>query len=105
MADTVAEERTKQLPSGRKATIRKGKGRDLIQAARMAGSNDGIRLTYGIIAVLTLIDGRPIVVEDVEGMDLMDVMTLMGDVMGNGASLPTSISPSFGSTGGSDTLN
>lgn len=99
------DERTKTLPSGAVATIRAAKGRDLIQAARMAGSNDGIRLTFGIIAVLTRINGRPIVVEDIEEMNLMDVMTLMGEVQGNGVSLPSSTSSNSGSTGGSDTLN
>lgn len=94
------------LPSGAKAMIRKGKGRDLVQAARMAGgANDGIKLTYGIIATLAQIDGKPIVIEDVEEMDLRDVMTLMGEVVGNGGSSMSSISLLSGSTGGSGTVN
>jgi len=94
------------LPSGKKASIRRGKGRDLVLASRMAGGGtDTIRLTYGIIAVLTRIDGKPITIEDVDEMDLPDVMKLMGEVVGNGGSSLNSISSSFGSTGDSPTVN
>ncbi len=96
-------ERTIDLPSGKVAAIRKAYGRDLVQAARMAGGGDGIKLTFGIIATVTRIDGAPIVIEDVEALELMDVMTLMGAVVGNAVSLTGSISLPSGSMAGSPT--
>ncbi|WP_029009395.1 phage tail assembly protein [Azospirillum halopraeferens] len=103
-ARTDTDARTVTLPGGRVACIRKGKGRDLLQAARMAGgAGDGMKLTMAIIAVLTVIDGRPLVIEDVEEMDMADVMVLMGAVTGNGASSLSSISLPSGSTEGSPT--
>ncbi|HYH17499.1 MAG TPA: phage tail assembly protein [Azospirillum sp.] len=100
-SESNTDTRTVTLPSGKAATVRKGKGRDLVQAARMAGGgNDGMKLTMGIIAVLTQVDGRPLVIEDVEEMDLGDVMALMGAVMGNGASSLSSILPNSASMEG-----
>ena len=101
---TNGEVRTVTLPSGRVAAIRKGKGRDLLQAARMAGgAGDGMKLTMAIIAMLTTIDGRAMVIEDVEDLDLIDVMKLMGEVVGNATSSLSSISLPSGSTGASPT--
>lgn len=98
--------RTVELPSGRTASIRKGKGRDLIQASRMAGgASDGIKISMAIIAVLTLIDGEPLVIEQVEDMDLNDVMKLLAEAVGNGGSSLSSILSSSGSTDGSPIVN
>jgi hypothetical protein len=103
---TTNEPRTITLPSGRVATVRTGKGRDLVQASRLAGGGkDPMKLSLAIVSVLVTIDGRPVVVEDVEEMDLPDVMKLMGETLGNDASSTNSILSSFGSTDGSDTLN
>lgn len=100
------EPRTVSLPSGKKAAVRPLKGRDLLKAARMAGgSQDNMRLAFGIIAVGAEIDGKPLVIEDVEELDLGDVTTLMAAVMGNAAPSLNSISSSFGSTAGSGTVN
>lgn len=96
--------RTVPLPSGRTATVRPLKGRDLLAAARMAGgSQDNMRLAFGLIAVGAEIDGKPLVIEDVEELDMGDVTTLMAAVAGNAAPSLNSISSSFGSTAGSPT--
>lgn len=67
------------LPSGVVCVLRPGKGRDLLAAQRMAGT-DPNQITYGIIAVLAKFDGQKKVLEDVLDMPLGDVMTLMGKV-------------------------
>ncbi|WP_242472444.1 phage tail assembly protein [Ectothiorhodospira mobilis] len=83
------------LGDGRKAAIRKGKGRDLLTASRMAGgTNEPMKIAYGLIAALATVDGKPLTIEDVEDMDLGDVLKLQGEVMGNGGSLPGITSPS-----------
>jgi hypothetical protein len=80
------------LSDGRKATWRKGKGRDLLAASRMAGGNEPMRIAFGLIAVLVSVDGKALTIEDVEDLDMADVLALQGQVMGNAASLGGSIS-------------
>jgi hypothetical protein len=71
------------LPSGRAATIRKGKGRDLMRAQRaVSGNSDPTAVVFALIAELTQIDGAPIVYEDVVEMDLGDVLILQAEVTG-----------------------
>ncbi|MCW2248679.1 hypothetical protein M2352_004339 [Azospirillum fermentarium] len=102
----TTEAKTVVLADGKKASIRRGKGRDLLQAARMAGgAQDTIRLAFGIIAVLTLIDGLPITLEDVEDMGMGDVQTLMAATMGNDSSSASSTLSSSGSTEDSPTAS
>lgn len=67
------------LPSGVVCLLRPGKGRDLLAAQRMAGT-DPNQVMYGVIAVLAKFDGQKKVLEDVLDMPLGDVMTLMGKV-------------------------
>lgn len=67
-----------ELPSGKKATMTRFKGADVIRAQRMA-DGDSERITFAMIATCTLIDGQPIVMEDLEEMDGFDVMSLMGE--------------------------
>ncbi|HUY26143.1 MAG TPA: hypothetical protein VMV27_01875 [Candidatus Binataceae bacterium] len=68
------------LPSGKHAQIRKGVGRDLVQAMKNAGPDaDVMTITYALVAQLTLIDGHPIVLEDVLDMDLTDLNKLQTD--------------------------
>lgn len=80
------------LSDGRKATWRKGKGRDLLAASRMAGGNEPMRIAFGLIAVLVTVDDKALTIEDVEELDMADVLALQGHVMGNAASLGGSIS-------------
>src|SRR6516165_5117885 len=65
------------LPSGRIATIREGRGRDLIQAQRAVGK------TSESSAMLCEVDGKPLVYEDVLDMPVADVLMLEAEVLGN----------------------
>lgn len=69
------------LASGKKATIRDGKGRDLLNAQRKAKSPEEI--TYALLAELIEIEGQRLVYEDVLEMDLKDVLGLQLEIMGN----------------------
>lgn len=77
------EVRTLSLASGKIATIRKGFGRDLMRAQRVAGPNgDPTAVVFALIAELAEIDGSRIVYEDVLAMELSDVLTLQAEVAG-----------------------
>jgi hypothetical protein len=86
------ETREIRLPSGHMASLRRGKGRDLIQAHRAAaGSPEPLAVSFALVAQLAEIDGKPIVFEDVLGMDLEDVLTLQAELIGgdnDGANFP-----------------
>jgi hypothetical protein len=67
--------RTTTLPSGRRAEVREGKGRDLMRAHRgVAGNTEPMSVSFALIAELARIDGKPMVCEDVLDMDLEDVL-------------------------------
>ncbi len=66
------------LPSGKKASIQKFKGLDVLRAQRMA-DGDSDKVMFAMIATSVLIDGNPIVMEDLEEMDGFDVVRLMGE--------------------------
>jgi hypothetical protein len=71
------------LPSGKNATIRKGFGRDLMRAQRVAGpSSDPSAVVFALIAELAEVDGARIVYEDLLTMDLSDVLVLQAEVAG-----------------------
>lgn len=78
-----AESKTLGLPSGRSASIRKGFGRDLMRAQRVAGPTaDPAAVVFALIAELVEIDGGRVMYEDVLGMDLGDVLVLQAEVAG-----------------------
>jgi len=70
-----SNEREVILSDGRKAVIRKGKGKDVKAAMRVADS-DSSAYMFAMMAALTTIEGNVIVAEDLEEMDMKDVMTL-----------------------------
>jgi len=70
------------LPSGSRAQVRKGHGRDLMRAQRAAAGGDASAVIFALIAELTRVDGRRIVYEEVLEMDLADVMALQAEVIG-----------------------
>jgi len=82
-ADTKSAEevRTIDLPSGARAEVRKGYGRDLMRAQRAAAGGDASAVVFALIAEVTRVDGRKIVYEDVLEMDLADVMALQAEVI------------------------
>jgi hypothetical protein len=75
--------RTIILPSGRKAEVRKGKGRDLMRAHRaVADIAEPMSVSFALIAELALIDAKALVYEDVLEMELDDVLALEAAVTG-----------------------
>ena len=83
-----------ELPvSGRTAILRRGQGRDLRLAARHADpAKDSFGFSLALVARLALIDGAPVVPEDLDEMDLEDVMALMSGLPGKSL-LPATSSP------------
>lgn len=70
------------LPSGAKAQIlKRGKGKHISLASRMAGGEGGMKLIFGMIAVKALYNGRPLTIEDVEDLPDIDVLELIGHTM------------------------
>ena len=69
------------LPSGARAEVRKGYGRDLMRAQRAAAGGDAGAVIFALIAEVVRVDGRKIVYEDVPEMDLADVMALQAEVI------------------------
>jgi hypothetical protein len=69
------------LPSGARAEVRKGYGRDLMRAQRAAAGGDASAVIFALIAEVARVDGRKIVYEDVLEMDLADVMALQAEVI------------------------
>lgn len=89
-----SEIRSLTLPSGKTATLRKGRGRDLMRAQRaVAGNPDPTAVVFALIAELAQIDGAPIVYEDVLEMDLDDALTLQAEVTGANFHEPAPGSP------------
>src|SRR5271169_5290528 len=81
------ERRVIELPSGKHADVRKGKGRDLMRAHRaVAGNSEPMSVSFALIAELAQVEGKPLVYEDLLEMDLDDVLTLEAEVMGVGES-------------------
>lgn len=82
-AETKDEQQTRtiDLPSGARAELRKGYGRDLMRAQRAAAGNDASAVIFALIAEVTRVDGHKIVYEDVLEMDLADVMALQAEVI------------------------
>ncbi|MBV8773468.1 MAG: phage tail assembly protein [Deltaproteobacteria bacterium] len=72
------------LPSGRVATVREGRGRDLINAQRAVGRTaESSALLQALVAILCTVDGKELVYEDVLEMPMADVLMLEAEVLGN----------------------
>lgn len=79
--DTTEIKKKVKLSDGREAAILKGKGKDLIRAAKVAGANaTSMELSFALASALTQIDGKPVVYEDLGEMPLDDVMTIINAV-------------------------
>ncbi len=72
--------KTLTLPSGKIATIKDGKGIDLLHAQMKAKSSEEI--PYALIAELTEIEGQALVYEDILELDLPDVIELQTAISG-----------------------
>jgi hypothetical protein len=87
-AADAQEVRTVELPSGARAVVRKGLGRDLMRAQRAAAGGDASAVVFALIAELVQVDGRKVVYEDVLEMELADVMALQAEVIGENFERP-----------------
>ncbi len=65
------------LPSGKTAVVKGFKGRHIREATRIADGDPG-SMIFALIALVTEIDGKPIVMEDLDDMDGRDVLKLQG---------------------------
>lgn len=79
--------KTINLPSGKVAILRNGKGIDLLHAQMKAKTSEEI--PYALIAELTEIDGQKLVYEDILDMDLTDVIELQSAISGKLEKKPT----------------
>lgn len=66
------------LPSGAVATKLEFKGKHVRNAQRLADGDQSMAL-FALISVATLIDGKPILIEDIDEMDGRDVIVLMAE--------------------------
>lgn len=74
----MAKDNTNQtvtLSDGRVATIKPGKGKHAQEALKVSGGN-GDKYMSALMAQLVEIDGKRIVMEDLEELDLKDFLAL-----------------------------
>jgi hypothetical protein len=74
------------LSDGRKAVIKAGKGRDLLNAQRKAKSSEEVM--WSLLGELLEVDGKKIPFEDLLEMPLGDIMALMAELSDGFANLP-----------------
>lgn len=72
---STREGKTITLPSGKTALIYRGKGRDSNRALKES-DGDSSKYLICLMAALVEVDGRPVVPEDLEDLDLKDYTTL-----------------------------
>lgn len=80
-------DRTVPLSDGRVATLKRATGRHLIKASVVSGGENQFALLMGVVSQVATIDGSPVLFEDLQDMDAMDVLMLVGAVLGNAPSL------------------
>jgi hypothetical protein len=66
---------TEVLPSGKIAVVGEFFGKHIREATRIADGDSG-KMIFALIAITTTIDGKPIVVEDLDLMQGRDVLKL-----------------------------
>ena len=71
----LEETKTVILPSGLKAEILSGKGKHAQKALQLTGG-DQSKYLGALMAQLVLIEGKPIVMEDLDEMSLRDYMAI-----------------------------
>jgi hypothetical protein len=101
---TEKNTKTVTLSDGKVVTIRRPKGRDLIKAKEIAGEDNKIKFGYALLAQVILIDGEPVVMEDVAGLWADDLDLLSREAQEGFLSSTTKSSPSS-SSGDSHSLN
>jgi hypothetical protein len=71
-----------ELPSGKVATIFKGKGKHVREAQRLMGEDSTLYLN-ALMSMLIHVDGKPMLMEEFDEMDMEDYTELMAIVGGN----------------------
>lgn len=71
-----------ELPSGKVATIFKGKGKHVRQAQNLMGDDSSLYLN-ALMSLLVHVDDKPLLMEDFDEMDMDDYTELMAVVGGN----------------------
>jgi len=64
------------LSDGREVTLKRGKGRDMLEASRRSGQ-DGSRFQFELLALLASTDNAPLGFDDIMDMNLADVALLL----------------------------
>lgn len=98
-------DRTLTLPSGRIAVIKRGMGRQLREAQRLASDPNDI--PYYLITLLVQVDGKELDIDAVlDDLEVADVIALTQEVTGKSQASPassTSSSSATSPTGASET--
>lgn len=79
--ETITHEdgsKTVHLSGGKVAEVKPFKGKHVKQAQRLI-DGDSDNMVFAMIALLTSIDGKPIVMEDLDELPGGDVLKLMGE--------------------------
>ncbi len=85
---TLPQQTVVPLTDGRKAIVKRGKGRLAVKANKLAGSPAEVPLA--LASLMTTINGQPIVYEDLLDMDLADTLAIQSAAMGlAGNGIPT----------------
>lgn len=74
--------KTITLPSGKTAELENFKGKHVREAQKIADGDAG-KVMFAMIALTVKIDGKGVVMEDLDEMDGQDVIALMGEFGGN----------------------
>lgn len=75
-----------KLPSGKIAEVKEIKAKDVLNMRRILGDSDRHEdeLIYAVMSMSILIDGKPIIFEDMPEMDGFDFLALMSLVQSKG---------------------
>jgi hypothetical protein len=98
------ETKTVTLSDGTVATVRKPRGRDLVRAQEVAGSDNKFKFTCAMLAQVTQLGSEPCVMEDIMELWAADIDLLSREIAGDFLSSSAPSSPSS-SNGGLATQN
>ena len=96
--------KTVTLSDGTVATIRRPRGRDLVCAQEVAGSDNKFKFTCAMLAQLTQLSSEPCVMEDIMELWASDIDLLSREAAADFLSSSVLSSP-FSSSGASSTPN
>jgi hypothetical protein len=92
--------KTFTLSDGTAATLCKPRGRDLVRAQEVAGSDNRFKFTCAMLAQVTQLNGEPCVMEDIMELWAADIDLLSREASGDFLSSSAQSSPCSSSGGG-----